>query len=364
MNYRLNFESEPWGDGAELGDAQELYDEDEAELFDTELYEEVLDERGRLQFVRRPVRPGRSVARPARPRRPTRFRQPLRPRRPPRPTRPVIRRRVPPVAFRPALFEPVVDIDDSPVDVSDAPVDAPDSGADASDAPADSSDAPADTADASADTPDAPADAADSSDSSAGAADAPADAADSTSGELDYEDFRPIAVESPGGGRIQNKTDPSPGDIERVIGVGGKNIALHRHAAAAWKALVEAARAAGIATPLLLIVSGYRSSAQQKKLWEAALKKYGSIEQARKWVAPPGSSAHQSGRAIDFHLGDRNSSANVAQLSKLPAYKWLAANARRFGFYPYSSEPWHWEYNPPAGSRQREFDPEFYDALE
>src|SRR5436853_6794699 len=116
MNHRLNFKSEPWGDGAELGDAQELYDEDEAELFDTELYEEVLDERGRLQFVRRqPVRPGRPVARSTRPRRPTQFRQPPRPRRPISPARPAIRRRILPVAFRPALIEPVIDIDDSPV---------------------------------------------------------------------------------------------------------------------------------------------------------------------------------------------------------------------------------------------------------
>jgi D-alanyl-D-alanine carboxypeptidase/N-acetylmuramoyl-L-alanine amidase len=378
MSYKLNFESEPWKDSAELDDSQELYDEDEAELLDTELYDEVLDERGRLHFVRRPVRPRRPVTRHIGPRRPHRHARPLinqrplrrhhhfsgrldgvrpliserpfRHRRLTRPARPIIRRRILPVGFRRRLIEPIVDIYNSPFDVSDFPVDVPDFSADAPDAPAD--------------TPVVLADAPDASDASAGASDAPADAADSTSGELDYENFRPIAVESPGGGRIQNKTDPSPGDIERVIGVGGKTIALHRHAAAAWKALVEAARADGIAKPLLLIVSGYRSSARQKQLWEAALRKYGSREQARKWVAPPGGSAHQSGRAIDFHLGGKNSSANVAQLRTLPAYKWLAANARRFGFYPYSAEPWHWEYNPRAGSRELELDPELYGELE
>ncbi len=27
-----------------------------------------------------------------------------------------------------------------------------------------------------------------------------------------------------------------------------------------------------------------------------------------------------------------------------PAYRWLLANARRFGFVNYVFEPWHWEW--------------------
>jgi len=177
-------------------------------------------------------------------------------------------------------------------------------------------------------------------------------AAGAMSGELETAAppagaFRPMAVESPGGGRIRDKRDPASGDTVNVGGVNGP-IPLRRVAAQAWSAMVSAARAAGIAGPLLLPVSGYRSSARQQRLWDRALARYGTREEARKWVAPPGGSPHQSGRAIDLYLGTRNDSTNVAKLRRTPAYQWLVANAQRFGFYPYEREPWHWEYNPPA----------------
>ena len=160
------------------------------------------------------------------------------------------------------------------------------------------------------------------------------------------------AVESPGGGRVRDKRAPAPADVVTVTGVGGKRVPLHRLAAAAWQALVTAARTAGIKHPLLLPTSGYRNPDRQRRLFALAVKRYGSAEEARKWVAPPGGSAHQSGRAIDFYLGGKNSSGNVARLRTLPAYRWLLANARHFGFYPYEREPWHWEYNPPATGTQ------------
>jgi hypothetical protein len=125
-------------------------------------------------------------------------------------------------------------------------------------------------------------------------------------------------------------------------------------AAEAWTELVRAARADGVAAPVLLPTSGYRSVARQAALWADALSKYGNPEAARKWVAPPGGSAHHSGRAIDFYLGGRNSSANVDNLRTLPAYKWLVAHAEAYGFYPYDREPWHWEYNPRAARPELE----------
>ena len=183
-------------------------------------------------------------------------------------------------------------------------------------------------------------------------------------GELwEVAGLKPVAVETPGGGRIQNKTPPQPADLVTVRGVGGKHIQLHRLAAEAWQASVSAARADGIREPLLLPVSGYRNPVTQERLWRQALQKYGSPQEARKWVAPPGSSAHQTGRAIDFYLGGQNSSAHVSRLRRLPAYTWLASNAKRFGFYPYEREPWHWEYNPPAG-RQSELFPESFETFE
>jgi len=159
---------------------------------------------------------------------------------------------------------------------------------------------------------------------------------------------RPIAVENPGGGRVTDKRDPAPADVVTVDGPNGARVQLHNLAARFWGQLVAAARADGIADPLLLPVSGYRSSETQRRLFEAAVARYGSEAEARKWVAPPGGSAHQSGRAVDCWMGTSNDSGNVATQRKTAAWTWLTANAARFGFYPYEAEPWHWEYNPPA----------------
>jgi LAS superfamily LD-carboxypeptidase LdcB len=179
-------------------------------------------------------------------------------------------------------------------------------------------------------------------------------------GENEYDatnckPFTPVSVENPGGGRIKNKKIPNSSDLVTVQGAYGKTT-LHRLTAVALEALVCAARADGIKHPQLLPTggfSGFRDPQRQHEAWERALIKYGSEKAANRWVAKPGFSAHQSGRAIDFYLGLQNGSSNVVRLRKTPAYKWMVANAHRFGFYPYSAEPWHWEYNPPA-SGQRE----------
>jgi LAS superfamily LD-carboxypeptidase LdcB len=173
-------------------------------------------------------------------------------------------------------------------------------------------------------------------------------------------DFVAVPVENPGGGRIQDKRDPNPNDLVTVIGVRGRRIQLQRHAAAAWRAMINAARSDGIREPLLLPVSGYRSSKYQAQLFQKAVEKYGSETEARKWVAPPGRSAHQSGRAIDLYLGGSNTSGNVSALRKTSAYSWLENNAIRFGFYPYEREPWHWEYNPLANIEENK---EIYDTF-
>ena len=158
--------------------------------------------------------------------------------------------------------------------------------------------------------------------------------------------FVPVPVERPGGGRIEDKTPPGPDDIVVVEGY-HRTVPLHRLAAEAWGALTAAARSAGHPAPLFLLVSGYRTVEEQAWLWEGALAKYGDPEVACQWVARPGTSAHQSGRAIDLHLGDPIESEYAARMRATSAYHWLVANAATFGFYPYDIEPWHWEYNPP-----------------
>ncbi|WKL42066.1 D-alanyl-D-alanine carboxypeptidase family protein [Sinorhizobium meliloti] len=80
------------------------------------------------------------------------------------------------------------------------------------------------------------------------------------------------------------------------------------------------------------INSGYRSIERQQQLWLDALKKYGSPEAARKWVAPPGNSQHNHGNAADLGY------------SSGQARQWMHANAGNFGLsFPLANENWHIE---------------------
>ena len=90
-----------------------------------------------------------------------------------------------------------------------------------------------------------------------------------------------------------------------------------------------AAAARGEAGIFLSVTSGFRSDAEQARLFAA--------HPDPKWVAPPGESLHRYATELD--LGPRE------------AYGWLAANATRFGFVQrYSWEPWHYGYTRSPGS--------------
>lgn len=131
--------------------------------------------------------------------------------------------------------------------------------------------------------------------------------------------------------------------MANIVDVPGSEKRLEEKTAQAYLALVAAARAQGITAPDLEIVSGYRTHEEQQKLFAAAVAKYGSEKAARKWVAKPGHSKHETGTAIDFNLGGFKFSEADKMLTT-GAYKWLQANAAHFGFEPYAPEPWHWNY--------------------
>jgi hypothetical protein len=96
--------------------------------------------------------------------------------------------------------------------------------------------------------------------------------------------------------------------------------------ARAFDRMAAAAREAGLA---LLVISGYRSDAEQARLFAA--------HPDPKWVAPPGRSLHRFGTELD--------------LGPPAAYGWLATNAGRFGFVKrYAWEAWHFGYTLNAGS--------------
>lgn len=75
------------------------------------------------------------------------------------------------------------------------------------------------------------------------------------------------------------------------------------------------------------ISSGLRSTEQQARLWAEALQKYGSPAEARKHVAPPGTSKHEKGEAADITFGSQ------------AAREWAAANAAAYGLgFPVATE--------------------------
>jgi hypothetical protein len=80
------------------------------------------------------------------------------------------------------------------------------------------------------------------------------------------------------------------------------------------------------------IFSGMRTTEHQAELWKAAVAKYGSEEEARKWVAPPGHSQHEKGNAADLRYATPE------------ARQWIHDNADKYGLkFPLANEPWHIE---------------------
>ncbi|HEY2707495.1 MAG TPA: D-alanyl-D-alanine carboxypeptidase family protein [Caulobacteraceae bacterium] len=135
--------------------------------------------------------------------------------------------------------------------------------------------------------------------------------------------------------------------VEAASSYGGKTILLQPQALAAYRRLVAAARAdtPSIAAnrQLLQIFSGYRSPDYDAARCAA--------QQNCQGVTRAQCSAHRTGLALDVYLGaapgfqpDSSDDANRLYLSRSATYRWLVANARRFGFVNYPFEPWHWEW--------------------
>jgi D-alanyl-D-alanine carboxypeptidase len=84
-----------------------------------------------------------------------------------------------------------------------------------------------------------------------------------------------------------------------------------------------------------LVDSGWRSPAYQEQLLRAAVSKYGSEQQAARWVATPNTSAHVSGDAVDVGPFD--------------ATAWLSKHGAGYELCQiYGNEPWHYELRPEA----------------
>ncbi|MEV5967605.1 M15 family metallopeptidase [Kribbella sp. NPDC051952] len=97
-------------------------------------------------------------------------------------------------------------------------------------------------------------------------------------------------------------------------------------------ALRQASTDAGIK---FFVNSGWRSPAYQEQLLNEAISKYGSKEEAARWVATPETSPHVSGHAVDLGRSD--------------ALAWLSKHGAAYGLCQiYKNEPWHYELRPEA----------------
>lgn len=99
------------------------------------------------------------------------------------------------------------------------------------------------------------------------------------------------------------------------------------------RALARARAAAKRAGLTLVLNSGYRTWAKQQRMYDAAVRRYGSPRVARRWVLPPQESTHVRGLAADV-----GTPATAA---------WLGRHGAAFGLCrTYGDEPWHFEYRP------------------
>jgi zinc D-Ala-D-Ala carboxypeptidase len=83
-----------------------------------------------------------------------------------------------------------------------------------------------------------------------------------------------------------------------------------------------------------LVTSGWRSPEYQERLLQEAVSKYGSEQEAARWVATPETSPHVAGDAAD--LGS-------------DASAWLSEHGAEYGLCQiYGNEPWHYELRSEA----------------
>lgn len=149
-----------------------------------------------------------------------------------------------------------------------------------------------------------------------------------------------------------------PENLLKSVPGGGK---LHWLAAAAWQAMVEAAKADGLELKPTSAGDTYRDYDVQKRgfLQRYQLKpikgtstkefegKTWYLKKGMAMLATPGKSQHNLGLAVDVH-----SAAEPKRIN------WLIANVEKFGWSweVVPSEPWHIRYvngdNPPAAVRE------------
>ena len=130
------------------------------------------------------------------------------------------------------------------------------------------------------------------------------------------------------------------------LGAGYGSGSLRPEAAAAFRAMADAARTDGIS---LRSVSAYRSYQRQKNTYNSYLGQ-DSRALVDTYSARPGHSEHQTGLALDINVASTS-----AHFENTPAFAWLEEHCAEHGFLlrygqgqeeitGYRFEPWHYRY--------------------
>ena len=124
------------------------------------------------------------------------------------------------------------------------------------------------------------------------------------------------------GGWLPDGVTLSPFDVSNPI--------LSQLDPALLRAVQDAARAAEAQGVDIRVNSGWRSRGFQQRLFDNAVRNYGSVAAAAELVAGPDVSKHVTGQAVD--------------IAPVEADMWLIANGRQFGLCQiYANEIWHFE---------------------
>ena len=124
------------------------------------------------------------------------------------------------------------------------------------------------------------------------------------------------------GGWLPDGVTLSPFDVSNPI--------LSQLDPALLRAVQDAARAAQAQGVDIRVNSGWRSRGFQQRLFDNAVRNYGSVAAAAELVAGPDVSKHVTGQAVD--------------IAPVEADMWLIANGRQFGLCQiYANEIWHFE---------------------
>ena len=161
---------------------------------------------------------------------------------------------------------------------------------------------------------------------------------------------------------IANKQYPLPESYKINVTYISGGYRLDSRIVDAYTSMISAAKQDGIT---LKIISGFRTYQGQTTLFNNKVNKYlnqgysreKAKELAAQYVAPPGTSEHLTGLAVDListNWYSYNSDLN-SNFEKTKEFEWLYNNCAEYGFvlrYPkdkvaitgYSYEPWHYRY--------------------